>query len=302
MMKTKKNKGFLQIISIASIPIFLIACTSAPLPTSNKLDVTVSILPQKYFVERIGGDVVNVNVMVAPGEEPHTFEPQPSQMQALSTSQVYFTIGVEFENAWLNKFKDANPNLQFVDSSAGIEKITISGDEHTSAEAGTDAHGDLDPHIWLSPANVKIIAQTIASALSDMDREHDAIYQNNLDAFLQDIDSLDQEISSSLKSLPSRQFITFHPAWGYFARDYNLEQIAIEVGGNEPSAAELADLISFARQHDIHFIFAEPEFSTKSAETIAQDIGGEVILISPLEENWIENMNLIAKSLNQVLH
>ena len=297
----KKKKGIFLISSILSIPLFLMACTAAPLPASDKLDITVSILPQKYFVERIGGNLVNVNVMVGPGEEPHTFEPQPSQMQALSNSQIYFTIGVEFENAWLNKFKDANPNLQFVDCSAGIEKIAISGDEHSADDGETDTHGEMDPHIWLSPANGKIIAQTIATALSDMDSENSAVYQNNLDAFLQDIESLDHEISSSLQSLPSRQFITFHPAWGYFARDYDLEQIAIEVGGSEPSAAELADLIRFAKQQDIHFIFAEPEFSTKSAETIAQEIGGEVILVSPLEENWLENMNLIASHLKQVL-
>lgn len=297
----KRIKGILPVTSILGILVFLIGCTAAPLPASNKLEVTVSILPQKYFVERIGGDLVNVNVMVGPGEEPHTFEPQPSQMQALSNSQIYFTIGVEFENAWLTKFKDANPNLQFVDCSAGIEKIAISGDEHAAADGETDTHGELDPHIWLSPANGKIIAQTIATALSDIDSENSAVYQNNLEAFLQDIDNLDQEISSSLLSLPSRQFITFHPAWGYFAHDYDLEQIAIEVGGSEPSAAELADLIRFAKQQDIHFIFAEPEFSTKSAETIAQEIGGEVILVSPLEENWLENMNLIASHLKQVL-
>jgi zinc transport system substrate-binding protein len=301
MRKMKKKKRTLAITSILCVLVFLIGCTTAPLPASDKLDVTVSILPQKYFVERIGGDLVNVNVMVAPGEEPHTFEPQPSQMQALSNSQIYFTIGVEFENAWLNKFKDANPNLQFVDCSAGIEKIAVSGDEHAAAESETDAHGDLDPHIWLSPANGKIIAQTIATALSDMDHEHSAVYQKNLDAFLQDIDTLDHEISDSLQTLTTRQFITFHPAWGYFARDYDLEQIAIEVEGNEPSAVELADLIRFAKQQDIHFIFAEPEFSTKSAETIAQEIGGEVILVSPLEENWLENMNLIANHLKQVL-
>ena len=296
-----KKKATLLIISIISIPFFLMACTPAPSSGSGKLDVTVSILPQKYFVERIGGDLVDVNVMVGPGEEPHTFEPQPSQMKALSSSQIYFTIGIEFENAWLNKFKDTNPTLQFVDSSAGIEKIAISGTEPTATGSGKDTHDDLDPHIWLSPANVKIIAQTIANALSELDTEHGSIYQNNLDIFLQDIDTLDQDISSSLLSLSSRQFLTFHPAWGYFARDYHLEQIAIEVGGSEPSAAELADLINFAKQHEIRFIFAEPEFSTKSADTIAQEIGGEVILISPLEENWLENMNLIADTLNRGL-
>ncbi|HAF62854.1 MAG TPA: cation ABC transporter substrate-binding protein [Anaerolineaceae bacterium] len=297
----KHDKKITAFLILASIAAFLIACTSTADPSSEKMEITVSILPQKYFVERIGGDLVHVNVMVGPGEEPHTFEPQPSQMQALSISRIYFTIGVEFEDAWLAKFEDANPTMKIVDSSTGIEKMVMSTEEHVTT--GEDAHpqGELDPHIWLSPGNVKIIAQTIATALSDVDPKNSTTYQSNLEIFLQDINTLDQDIRTSLDSLPSRQFITFHPAWGYFARDYNLEQVAIEVGGNEPSAAELANLINYARQHDIHFIFAEPEFSTKSAETIAQEIDGEVILISPLEENWLENMSLIAQTLTRVL-
>ncbi|MGV8025736.1 MAG: metal ABC transporter solute-binding protein, Zn/Mn family [Anaerolineaceae bacterium] len=298
----KINRKTLTFISFLVITAALMACSPRQAVDSGKIAVTVSILPQKYFVERIGGDLVDVNVMVGPGEEPHTFEPQPSQMEALSNSQIYFTIGVEFEDAWLAKFKDANPEMKFVDTSAGIAKIPMTAEEHHDEDAET-AHelGELDPHIWLSPANVKVIAQTIATALSDNDPQNSSSYQENLNAFLADVDNLDQEIRSSLDTLSTRQFITFHPAWGYFAQDYDLEQITIEIGGNEPSASELATLISYAKENDIHFIFAEPEFSTKSAETIANEINGQVILIDPLAEDWLENIKNVAQSLSNTL-
>ena len=300
----KHKNVLLTLISLGAIMITNMACSSAQPSGAEKLAVAVSILPQQYFVEQIGGELVEVNVMVGPGEEPHTFEPQPSQMENLSKSQLYFTIGVEFEDAWLNKFEEINPSIQFIDCSSGIEKISTSesiplvngetqGEEHE--------HGSLDPHIWLSPANVKIIAQTIANALSVADPQNSTIYEKNLELFLQDINDLDEEIRISLATLATRQFIVFHPAWGYFAHDYDLEQIAIEIGGNEPSASELANLIDYAQANDIHVIFASPEFSTKSAETIAEEIDGQVILISPLAENWLENMKTIAQALEDSL-
>jgi zinc transport system substrate-binding protein len=291
-MKTK-NIGFL-IIAIFAAGISLTACSAIPDAESGRLGVTVSILPQKYFTERIGGDLVEVNVMVGPGMDPHTYEPQPAQMQSLATSQLYFSIGVEFEDAWLVKFQDTNPNLKFIDTSAGIEKIPMTAEDNHEED-------ELDPHIWLSPANVRNIAQTMAAALSEADPQNSATYQNNLNALLQDIDVLDEEIRTAFDPLTSRKFITFHPAWGYFARDYNLEQIAIEVGGNEPSAAEMADLIKIAQEEDIYIIFAQPEFNTKAAETIAAEINGQVILVSPLAENWLENMKGITRSFSDAL-
>ncbi|RJQ44910.1 MAG: cation ABC transporter substrate-binding protein [Anaerolineaceae bacterium] len=298
----KKIYIICTIICIFTAGITLTACSTPQATESEKIGVTVSILPQKYFVERIGGDLVTVNVMVGPGEDPHTYEPQPAQMQALSTSQIYFTIGVEFEDAWLEKFKDTNPELKIIDTSANVEKITMIAEEnHEEGNEEDHEHGEMDPHIWLSPANVRMIAQSIATTLSEADPQNSATYQNNLAAFLQDIDSLDEEIRASLSPLSTRKFITFHPAWGYFARDYNLEQISIEVEGNEPSATEMANLISFAKAHDIHFIFAEPEFNTKSAETIAAEIDGQVILISPLAEDWLGNLKSVAQSIASAL-
>ncbi len=253
----------------------------------ERLNVTVSILPQKYFVERVGGEHVQVNVMVQPGESPATYEPKPEQLQALSQAVAYIRIGVPFENAWMDRIAATNPDMRIVDTTEGIQR------------RGTPERPD--PHIWLSPRLVKIQAETIAQALAELDPDRAAEYQANLQAFISDIDVLDDEIQATLAQLTSRKFIVFHPAWGYFADDYDLEMIPIEVGGQEPGAAELADLIKRAQTEDIHVVFAQPEFSTRSAETIAKEIDGEVLLISPLSPDWLANIRQVAQIFASVL-
>ncbi len=254
-------------------------CHPTAAPSSDKLTVTVSIIPQQYFVERIGGTRVTVNVMVMPGASPATYEPRAEQLAALSNSAAYFSIGVPFEDAWLEKIAAANPKMLLVDTTQGIRRM------------------DHDPHIWLSPRLVKIQARTIAQALSQLDPAHQAEYQVNLDAFLSEIDTLDAELRQTLSDVPQRKFMVFHPSWGYFARDYGLEQIPVEVGGQEPSAAELAALIQQAQANDIHVIFAQPEFSTRAAQTIANEIGGQVVLISPLALDWPANLRRVAQAI-----
>lgn len=249
---------------------------------AGDLNVTVSILPQRYFVERVGGDHAAVNVMVLPGESPATYEPSPDQLRALSDADIYFSIGVPFENAWLDRIRSANDEMVVVDTTQGIDRI----------EGG----GNPDPHIWLSPSLVRIQAATIAEALTAADPAHAETYETNLEAFLDDIDELDAEIRQTLTGVDERRFMVFHPSWRYFARDYGLEMIAIEVGGQEPSAAELGRLITRAKEEGIDVIFAQPEFSTEAAETIAAEIGGEVLLISPLAEEWLDNLRRVGRT------
>lgn len=249
---------------------------------SDALGITVSILPQRTFVERIGDEHVQVNVMVLPGESPATYEPSPAQLRALSHADAYVSIGVPFENAWLDRIASANPDMIMVDTTVGIQRM------------GAREHPD--PHIWLSPALVKIQAETIQKALVALDPVHADEYQANLEAFLADIDALDAEIRETLTGVEHEKFMVFHPSWGYFARDYGLEMIPVEVGGQEPSAAELADLITTANEEDIEVVFAQPEFSTEAAETIAEEIGGKVLLISPLAEDWLQNMRQVSQT------
>lgn len=287
----------------------LVGCRAAQTPTAaEKILVTVSIVPQRYFVERIGGQRVQVNVLVPPGVDAHTYEPKPAQLRALARSQVYFAIGVEFERAWMERILGANPSLRVVDTAAGIERLP--GVAHEEAprltvrerilglvkrgEAATPE--EVDPHIWLSPRLVREQAQTIYETLAELDPAHREEYRGNFEAFLADIDALDREIRQSLEGVESRTFMVFHPAWGYFARDYGLTMLAVEVGGQEPSPQELARLIALARQEKIRVIFAQPEFNTRAAETIAREIGGRVVLVSPLAYDWLNNLRTVAKA------
>lgn len=265
------------------------------------LSVTVSIVPQAYFVERIGGEHVTVNVMVEPGASPATYEPKPEQLAALSESVAYFSIA------------DANPDMRIVDTAADVERLPISDHAHHDEEAHEEEHADeehedeehaegtLDPHIWLSPELVKVQAQSIHDALVELDPEHEADYAANLEAFLADLDALQADIHKTLAGVENRAFMVFHPSWGYFADEFNLTQIPIEVGGQEPSAQELAALIDEAQEENIKVIFAQPEFSTSAAETIAQEIGGEVLLVSPLARDWLANLRDIAATFADVL-
>jgi zinc transport system substrate-binding protein len=250
--------------------------------SNGPLNATVSILPQKYFVERIGGEHVNVNVMVEPGDSPATYEPKPEQLTALSEADAYFSIGVPFEDAWLDRIASANSEMLVVDTTTGIARMP-------------------NPHIWLSPALVKAQAQTIYEALTALDPAHEDAYKANLDSFIADIDILDADIREALEGAENKKLMVFHPAWGYFARDYGLEMIPVEVGGQEPSAAELATFVAEAREENIKVIFAQPEFSTKAAETIANEIGGEVLLISPLAPDWLDSLRHVADTFAEVL-
>ena len=282
-------------------------------------EVTVSILPQKYFVKKIAGDKIDINVMVKPGASPATYEPKVSQMRKLSKSLAYFSIGVPFENAWLEKFKNANKKMLVVDTGMGIQKISMIAHSHDHEEEhehgkhkeethhehhdhehhghGHHHHGGLDPHIWLSPVLVKIQARNIYSTLVKIDSENKDFYKKNLNTFLKEIKALDKKIEDILTAYKNKPFMVFHPSWGYFALRYNLEQIAIEVNGKEPKPAQLVNLVKEAKLHDIKIVFVAPQFSQKGAKTISKSINGNVAIIDPLDIKWDENLIKVAKEI-----
>ena len=294
------------IITLLLASALLTACSTSPSAAagSDQINVTVSILPEKYFVERIGGDYVDINVMVGPGDSPHTYEPKSDQMTALSQASVYFSIGVDFEAAWMERIAAANPDMQIVDVSADLEKIPMTA-HHQEGEESSEAEeeeGGLDPHVWTSPENAKIMAQSIYETLAAIDPAHQADFQANLDSFTADIDQLEDDINANLAGITSKKFIVFHPAWGYFARDFGLEQIAIEIEGSEPSAQELAGIIDEAKEENVKVIFGSPQFSTKTAEYIAEEVNGQVLLIDPLEEDWLENLRNVSATFREALN
>jgi len=281
---------------------FLAACqpqVEENLNPQESAQVTVSVLPQAYFIERISGGSIAVNVMVGPGEEAHTYEPKPEQMRALAESQIFFTIGLEYEAAWVPRFEDINPNLEIVDMAKGIQRIPLSSD-HTHHDE-EDSHAEeseegLDPHVWLSPENGRLIAENTLAALIDLAPESADVFQKNYELLIADIEDVDRHINETLNGLTQRQFMVFHPAWGYFADHYNLEQLPVQVGGQDPSASELASLIDIAQNEKIKVIFIQPTFNTASADAISQEIGAEVAVVDPLAEDWLSNLQSAAEA------
>jgi len=269
------------------------------------LPVFVSILPQKYFAEKIGGEFVQVSVMVAPGAGPHTYEPKPAQMVELSKTRVYFAAGVPFESTWLDRFAAANPSLQIVFTQQGIEKIPMISHNHEE-EAGTHEHhnheGVRDPHIWLSPPLVMVQARNILKALVSADPDHADVYENRYKDFIRETADLDMEIFRILgeKEL-RREFMVFHPAWGYFAQAYGLKQVPVETEGKEPKPAELQKLIEWGKKENIKAVFVQPQYSEKSAGVIASAIGGQVIVADPLAGDWADNLRQIAMKFREAL-
>jgi zinc transport system substrate-binding protein len=290
------------LIAMLLLTLSLAACTPAA-PADGRLGVVLSIAPQRYLVERIGGEHVRVNVMVGAGDNPHTYEPKPDQLKALSSAAVYFATGVEFEDVWMGRIAGANRAMRVVDTAAGIERLPLPEhhDEGDEEEEDGDHAGGLDPHVWTSPRLAAQQARVMAAALAELDPPHATDYAANLAALEGDIAALDADLRATLAGVQGRKFMVFHPSWGYFARDYGLEQIAVEVGGQEPSAQELAALITTARAEGIRVVFAQPEFSTANATTIAREIGGEVLLISPLAEDWLDNLRTVADAFGSAL-
>ncbi|MDO5045557.1 metal ABC transporter solute-binding protein, Zn/Mn family [Campylobacter sp.] len=277
--------------------------------------VTVSILPQEYFVKQIAGDTVEVNTMVAPGADPHVYEPKPKQMKALENSKLYFAIGIEFEEAWLPKFQKTYPKLKFIFTQKGVDRVAMDEHEHGehehkekkqhchehNGEVHCHSHEGLDPHIWLDPILVKTQAKNILNGLVRVFPEHKELYFANYEKFIAKLDTLDNFIKERLNGVKNREFIVYHPSWGYFAKRYDLKQISIEIEGKEPKPAQLKEIIKEAKEHGVKVIFVAPQFFKKSANLIAKETGAKVVEIDQLALDWEAELKktaeIFAKSL-----
>ncbi len=267
--------------------------------TSGKMNLTVSIIPQKYLADFIAGDKFDVQVMLPPGANHETYEPSPGDMEKFSSSKLYLANGAfDFELTWLERFRASNLRMQVINTSKGIEMIGghVHGDENSVEHRNTGT----DPHIWLSTTCMKIQASNICNALEKVDSVNAPIYKKNLLRFNRLADSVDQVIRSKLSGFAGKSILVFHPAFAYFVRDYNLVQINIEQEGKEPSPANLKEIIKTAEQKGIKSVFISKEFDIRNAEVIAREIGGKVVIFDPMAENWPENMihlaDLIAKN------
>ncbi len=318
---------------IASLVLGLLCCCNS-VAAAQPLKVMVMIEPQRFFLEQIGGKHVAVTVLVPPGADPHTYEPKPQTMVQISQARLYVSMGIPEEQAWLPRLLAIRPDLRMVRQDQNIAKLPMKSREeiyghhdqplvpktqaqspqpadntselpkHVQEEAHTHHHEALsvDPHIWLSPRLVRIQAETIARALTEVDAEHAADYQQGLSSFLKQIDELDQQLSSLFPpSLEHRSFLVVHPSWGYFARDYGLQQIPMEIEGREPTAADLANLIRVTTKERIRVILEEPQFPKRFAEMMASQAGIQVIEANPLAYDWVGNLRKVGSQLAEQL-
>jgi zinc transport system substrate-binding protein len=301
-------RGFLIFLLIFLL-FQLTGCTRKQTGTNpGTLKIAVSILPQKYFVEKIGGNLVNVITLVPPGASPHSFEPKPSQMVELSQCIIYFTTGIEFESAWHDRLSGASKRMRIIPTDSGIDKIISTHEHHEHGEKHesehvSDDHSRFDPHIWLSPELVKKQATIICDALIAADPIHKDIYQSNLLNFINEIGTLQEKIRHIREGCPQDHgFMIFHPAWAYFAREFNLTEYPVEIDGKEPSPKELVNLVKFAKEKNITTIFIQPQFSPQTALQIAKEIGASTIEVNDLAADWADNILQVAKVTNSCSH
>ena len=271
----------------------------------DRIHVFVSILPQAYFAERVGGEHVSVDVLVDAGQSPHTFAPTPKQMAALNRADVYFAIGVAFEQRLLEKITADKPDFNVVDTSAGVERRQMETAHVCDGEHDHDheheAAGTPDPHIWLDPNRVKIIAKNMCDALIKLDPDHADDYQANLAAFQADLDAINAKIATTLAPLKGREFFVFHPAYGYFGDAYGLKQVAVEIEGKAPTPKQVVDLINRAKEANVRVIFVQPQFPAGSAEAIAREINGAVVKLDPLARDYLANLESKADEIARAL-
>jgi len=290
--------------------ILMLALSACAKPAARedpeKLTISVSILPQQWFVDQIGADRVRTQAMVGSGDDPHTYEPSPQQMTNLAVSELYFTIGVEFEAVWLPRFESANPNMKVVDTAAGIELIpAVDEHEHDAAGAAenTNIGTETDPHIWFSPLRMKQMAQTMAEAMKTADSQNADFYQANLEALLIKIDAIDAEVRKQLEGSKRDHFMVVHPAWGYVAEDYGLHMLAVEIGGNEPAPDTLSQIITLAREYEVNTLVIERGSNARLATSITEQAGIQSIVEwDPMAYDWTASMLMIAETLHQALN
>ncbi|HOP07102.1 MAG TPA: zinc ABC transporter substrate-binding protein [candidate division Zixibacteria bacterium] len=259
----------------------------------------VSILPLADFVEQVSGYGIEAEVLVGPGQSPATFEPTPQQMARLVEADLLFVTGMPFEQRLVEKLAEMKTGLKIVDLRQGIDLIKTEESEHENPDHHD--HGEYDPHVWLDPDNVKIMAGTIAQALKEIAPERIHSLEAGRTVFCERLDSVKTEVAASLEGLSNRTLYVFHPAYGYFCRAFGLKQVAVEIEGKEPSARQLADLIDRARAEQVKVIFVQPQFSQKSAQAIAEAIGAVVVPIDPLARDYIDNLHEIASRIKEGL-
>lgn len=297
-----------------------LAVPSARAAQGGPLRVLVTIEPQAWLVERVAGPLAQVTVMVPPGADPHTFEPRPSQMAEVDRADLYLSLGLEFETVWLPRFLAASPGLKVVPMDAGIAKLPMPAHEHHHHEGEEHDHGHEgeahehhsgeapdhdhdhdhdhaglpDPHIWLAPELMQVMAAATRDALTRADPANAQAYAAGCEAAVAEARAVHDDLAALFAGLTERRFMVFHPSWGYFAREFDLVQMPVEGRGSEPGPRTMVKLVAEAREHGVRAVFVSPQFSQRSAGVVAQEVGGALVEADPLARDWAANLRAVA--------
>lgn len=271
----------------AAFSLLMLACNSAD--SGEKTRISVSIAPLRYAVEALVDTNAVINVLTPDGASPETYQLTPKQVADLNESQLYVRVGsLGFENTQMRKVTQNMPHLLSVSSSRGIIPLKHSHGDEMESE---------DPHVWMSPVNMKVIAHNVLRVLEAIDTVHGETYAKRFHLFAHRMDSIDSSIRQKLKSVKSRTFLIYHPALGYYAKSYGLRQLSVQHDGKEPSADHLARLIQECRREGVRVVFIQKEYSGKTARLVAEEIGARVVEINPLSADWEQEITRLTDAL-----
>jgi zinc transport system substrate-binding protein len=261
-------------------------------PTDNTVEkpiIAVTIVPEQTFVEAVCGDLAEVITMVPPGNSPENYEPTAEEIEKFSSASLYFSIGVPTEEA------NILPRVGDTKVISLQDKVAEVYPERTFES------GERDPHIWLSPKRVKVMIETIADEMCELDPANEETYNSNAQAYIEQLDELDQQIKDALEGVQNKTFIVYHPAFGYLADDYGLTMLALEEEGKEATAQHLQEMIDLAKSENIKVIFYQEEIDSSQSEAFAEELGGKTIQLSPLAANYIENLKNMAETMAEAM-
>lgn len=304
MLSQMQTRNALSGHVIAFLLFVLSYAALIPAIAQEKDSIFVSILPQKFLLQKIVGDRFDIQVLVGPGMSPHSFEPLPQQMAKLARTKAFIAVGLPFEEILLAKIRGTRPDLQIIKSDAGIKKRLMHSHEapdenHTHSAECDHSTGTPDPHIWLDPQLAKIQAETICSQLKIIIPEHARAFTDNLKQLKAELDKIDHELETMLQPFTGKTVMVFHPAFGYFTDRYGLKQRAVEIEGKEPTPKQMVQIIRQAKEEKITTIFVQQQFSQKAAQTIAEAISGKVVAIDPLAEDYFEGLKKLGNAMQE---
>lgn len=287
----------LNILLMLAATVVIAACARR---TTDRPTITVSISPQKFFLDRIAGDKWDVRCLLGGSDNPENYDPTINQLLGLEHSRAYLRMGqLPFERTIIDKVRANNPDLKIYDTSEGIELITGT---HTDCDHDHDGHGhshDVDPHTWTSAKNARIIATNMLDALIDIDPANKDYYIDNYNRLSATIDSLDEAFTVKLAPERGTTFLVWHPSLSYFARDYGLNQLSLSPEGKEASVTQLQSAIDSAKAADVKVLFFQKDIDSRQARVANEQIGARLVDINPLSYDWDVEMKTIADALSR---